>query len=290
MKFINRVILALLKRFYFLFSDKKFLECRFFLEMGKKLDIKNPQTFNEKLQWLKLYDRKPIYTTMVDKVAVKDYVAKIIGEEYIIPTLGTWKSFDEINFEKLPNQFVLKSSNGGGNTGVIICKDKDTLDKKQAKKKLEKSLNTSIYKYYKEWPYKSVDLQILAEEIIIDESSSSLVDYKFYCFNGEPKLLFVATGRGEDVKFDYYDMNFNRLPIKKGHKDNSKYGIEKPINFDKMIDIAEKLSQGIPHVRIDLYNVKGKIYFGEITFYTGSGFSPFEPDEWDYTLGSWIKF
>lgn len=272
--------------FYDNMDDEAYLKRKYKACMGKEIHLDSPQTFNEKLQWLKLYDRKPEYTTMVDKYAVKKYVADIIGEEYIIPTLGVWNHFDEIDFDKLPNQFVLKCTHDSG--GIVICKDKNKLDLKSAKKKIEKSLKQNYYWSGREWPYKDVKPRIIAEEYMIDESGYELKDYKFFCFNGEPKMMFIATDRGSDTKFDFYDMEFNHLPFTNGHPNANKQ-IKKPKNYSTMLALSAKLSFGIPHVRVDFYNINGKIYFGELTFFHWSGLVPFEPEEWDYKLGSWLK-
>lgn len=272
--------------FYDNMDDEAYLKRKYKACMGKEIHLDSPQTFNEKLQWLKLYDRKPEYTTMVDKYAVKMYVADIIGEKYIIPTLGVWNHFDEIDFDKLPNQFVLKCTHDSG--GIVICKDKNKLDLKSAKKKIEKSLKQNYYWSGREWPYKDVKPRIIAEEYMIDESGYELKDYKFFCFNGEPKMMFIATDRGSDTKFDFYDMEFNHLPFTNGHPNANKQ-IKKPKNYSTMLALSAKLSFGIPHVRVDFYNINGKIYFGELTFFHWSGLVPFEPEEWDYKLGSWLK-
>lgn len=272
--------------FYDNMDDEAYLKRKYKACMGKEIHLDSPQTFNEKLQWLKLHDRKPEYTTMVDKYAVKMYVADIIGEKYIIPTLGVWNHFDEIDFDKLPNQFVLKCTHDSG--GIVICKDKNKLDLKSAKKKIEKSLKQNYYWSGREWPYKDVKPRIIAEEYMIDESGYELKDYKFFCFNGEPKMMFIATDRGSDTKFDFYDMEFNHLPFNNGHPNANKQ-IKKPKNYSTMLALSAKLSFGIPHVRVDFYNINGKIYFGELTFFHWSGLVPFEPEEWDYKLGSWLK-
>lgn len=282
-----KMVMPLSRRGVFNFlSDKAYLKLVFRAKFGRKLDLKNPQTYNEKLQWIKLYDRKDIYTTMVDKHAVKDYVAKIIGEEYIIPTLGIWNSFDEIDFEALPDQFVLKCTHDSG--GLIICKDKSTLDKAVAKSKIEKCMTTDYYKHGREWPYKNVPHRIIAEQYMVDESGTELKDYKFFCFNGEVKAMFISTGRGtKNHHDDFFDSDFNHLPVRKGHP-YSEGPFEKPANFEKMKALAATLSQGMAHARVDFYDVCGKIYFGEITLFSGSGLVPFHPEEWDYTFGSWI--
>ena len=249
--------------------------------------MNNVKSFNEKLQWLKLYDRKDIYTTLVDKNAVKDYVAKKIGDEYIIPTLGVWDSFDEIDFDTLPEQFVLKCTHDSG--GLVICSDKAKFDKFEAKQKIESCLKRNYYYFGREWPYKNVKPRIIAEKYMVDESGTELKDYKFFCFDGKVKALFISSGRGTEKHCDdYFDADFNHLPMRKGHP-NSEKPIQKPDSFEKMKKLAETLSAQMPHARVDFYDVCGKIYFGEITLFSGSGFFRFYPEEWDYTFGSWIN-
>ena len=268
--------------------DEEYLCKLFRAKMGYPLDLKEPKTFNEKLQWLKLYDRKPIYTVMVDKYEVKNYVAGIIGDKYIIPTLGVWNRFDEIDFTKLPDQFVLKCTHDSG--GLVICRDKKKLDFAKAKKKITKSLKKNFYYVGREWPYKNVKPRIIAEEYMEDDVTHELRDYKFFTFNGVAKALFIATDRqtaGEDTKFDFFDMDFKHLPFTNGHP-NADVVPAKPETFAEMKELAEKLSKGIPHVRVDFYEVNGKAYFGELTFSHWSGFVPFEPPEWDKTFGDWI--
>ena len=274
--------------FFNYLSDKEFLCRKFHAKLGYDLDLNNPQTFNEKIQWLKLYDRKPLYITMVDKYAVKDYVASVIGEQYIIPTLGVWDNFDDIDFDSLPNQFVLKCTHDSG--GLVIVKDKNKMDLKKAKKKINKSLKRNFYYIGREWPYKNVKPRILAEEYLEDRETSELRDYKFFCFNGEAKALFVASDRQNpttDTKFDFFDMQFHHLNFTNGHP-NSEKVISKPSTFEEMKRLAETLSQNIPHVRVDFYEVDGKVYFGELTFSHWSGFVPFDPPEWDKIFGDWI--
>lgn len=279
---------SLMKLFCFI-PDEPYLKLMFRLRMGKKLNLKDPTTFNEKLQWLKLHDRKPVYTTMVDKYEVKQYVANIIGEEYIIPTLGVWNHFDEINFDELPEQFVLKCTHDSG--GLVICKDKKTLDLKKAREKIERSLKCNFYWVGREWPYKNVKPRIIAEPYLEDKTDSELRDYKFFAFDGVAKALFIATDRGNestDTKFDFFDMDFKHLDFTNGHP-NSEIPPHKPQNFEKMRQIAEKISRGMPQVRVDFYEVNGKAYFGEITLAHWSGMKPFDPDKWDTTFGEWIK-
>lgn len=278
------------KGFYKNFSDEKFLKKAFRIHMGYELNLQTPVTFNEKLQWLKLYNRKELYTTLVDKYAVKQYVSEKIGSEYIIPTLGVWDSFDEINFESLPNQFVLKCTHDSG--GLIICKDKSKLDKKLARKKLSFYLKRNFYYFGREWPYKNVPPKIIAEKYMEDPQYSELRDYKFYTFGGEPRFLLLATNRQSTEKplsFDYYDMDFHHLPLTNHWHPNNADGIPpKPIMFEEMKILASKLSKEFPHARIDFYEVCGKIYFGEITFFDMSGFLKIHPDSWDLEWGKLI--
>lgn len=279
-------MLKLLKKVFFrCLSDKQYLKVRYYLTFKKKLNLKNPQTFNEKLQWLKLYDQKDIYTMMVDKYEVKKYIANTIGQEYVIPTLGIYDKFDDIDFSKLPNEFVIKCTHDSG--GLVIVKDKATLNINEAKEKIESSLKNNYYYSGREWPYKNVKPRIIVEELL---KVDNLEDYKLMCFNGECKCSFVCTDRYEQtgLRVTFFDRNWNKLPFSR-HYPSSTKKIEKPSNYDEMVRIAETLSKNIPFVRVDLYNIDGKIYFGELTFYPGSGFEEFEPEEWDYKLGELIK-
>lgn len=278
--------LKLFESFPSFISDELFLKYKYWVYMHKKLDLNNPKTYSEKLQWLKLYNRRSEYTNMVDKAEVKNIVANIIGKEYIIPTLGVWNKFDDIDFDQLPNQFVLKTTHDSG--GIVICKDKSKLNLSLARTKLIKSLNRNYFALGREWPYKNVKPRILAEKYMVDESGVELKDYKFFCFNGVPKVMFIATDRPHNTKFDFFDMDFNHLPFTNGY-DNATKLIKKPENFELMIELAKELSRNIPHVRVDLYNINGKVYFGEYTFFHWGGMMPFEPEEWDYTFGKWIK-
>ena len=282
---------ALLQKFGGWIPDETYLKWLFRIKMGHKLDLKHPQTFSEKLQWLKLYNRKPEYTMMVDKYAVKEYVAGVIGDEYIIPTLGVWNRAEDIDWDSLPNQFVLKTTHGGGSSGVVICRDKKAFDKQKAISKLNKSLKQNIYKSLREWPYKNVPKHIIAEKYINPAPNAyDLSDYKFFCFDGVVKALFVATDRqkeGEDVKFDFFDADFNHLPFKQGHE-NALVTPQKPKFFEEMKKAATKLSKGIPLVRIDFYEAEQGILFGEITFFHFSGLKPFRPDKWDQIFGDML--
>ena len=270
-----------------LLPDSTYLKLIFYARLGYRLNLKSPKTFNEKIQWLKLYDKHPEYTRMVDKVDAKEYVASIIGQEYIIPTFGVWDSIQDIDWEKLPQQFVVKSTNDSG--GVVVCKDKSLFNVDKAVEKLQRTGNRDYTKINKEYPYHNVSHRYIAEQYLEDESGFELKDYKIFCFNGVPKFLFVATGRQQnDTRFDFFDCEFNHLPVTNGHP-NADIQPTKPQNFEEMLEIASRLSQGIPHVRVDLYNVKGRIYFGELTFFHWSGIVPFEPIEWDYKFGEYIK-
>lgn len=283
------VLLIVLCKIARLIPDKLYLSIYYRLNMRKRLDWSVLQTYNEKLQWLKIHHREAVMTDMVDKYQAKKYVADRIGEEYIIPTLGIYDSVEEINFDALPNQFVLKCTHDSG--GIVICTDKSKLDIDATCVKLKKFYKRRYYWQNREWPYKNVPRRIIAEQYMVDESGYELKDYKFFCFDGKPKALFIATDRGrkdEETKFDFFDMEFNHLPIKNGHP-NSPHPIARPAGFEKMKELAAKLSQGQPHVRVDFYDINGKVYFGELTFYHWSGVVPFDPEEWDYIFGSWIQ-
>lgn len=255
--------------------------------MGYPLNIDNPQTFNEKLQWLKLNDRNPEYTKMVDKYEAKKYVASIIGEEYVIPTIGIYENVEDINFDSLPDQFVLKCTHDSG--GVVVCKDKSKLDLDACKRKLKKGLKANFYYQNREWPYKNVKPQIIAEQYIEDETGE-LRDYKLMCFDGKVKCSFTVQNRFKSggIKVNFYDRNWIKLPFSR-HYPNSEDDLPMPTNYELMIRLAEKLSKNLRFARIDLYNVNGKIYFGEITFYPGSGWEEFTPFEWDKKLGDFIN-
>ena len=270
-------------------DDVTYTKIKYRAYMKQKLNLENPTTYNEKIQWLKLYDHNPQYTTLVDKYEVKKYVANLIGEEYIIPTIGVWDSFDDIDFDALPEQFVLKCTHDSG--GLTICTDKSKMDKELAKQKMEKYLKRNYYLQSREWPYKNVKPRIIAEKYMEDEESSELRDYKFFCFDGRVKMMFIASERqnpNTETRFDFFDEEFNHLDMRNGHP-NADKPIEKPVNFEKMIELAEILSKGIPHVRVDFYEVNGNVYFGEMTFHHWSGFVPFEPEERDTIIGEWIK-
>lgn len=271
-------------------SDKKFLKAKYLKVFNKKLNLKNPQTFNEKIQWLKLHNRQPIYTELVDKSLVKKHVSDIIGEKYIIPTLGVYNTFDEIDFDKLPNQFVIKCTHDSG--GLIICKDKSKFDYENAKKKIEKSLSRNYYYNSREWPYKNVKPRIIVEKYMEDKEKIVPEDYKLYCFNGEPKYIVVFHNRFDNSKKlseTVYDTDWNPQHVSfDNHFEISDIIEEKPKCLDELLEITRKLCANLPQVRIDFYIINNKIYFGEITFYTASGFQPMIPESLDEKLGKLI--
>jgi hypothetical protein len=279
-----------LHRFLRIFSDKIYLQLMFFKHFHRFINFKNPKTFNEKLQWLKIYDRKSEYTTMVDKYLVKDYVASKIGKEYIIPTIGVWNHPNEIDFNKLPDQYVLKWNHDSGS--VVICKNKKTFDRQAALEKLKDGDGKTGFWYGREWPYKNVSPKIIAEKYISNEKDDdNLTDYKIHCFDGEPKLILVCKNRFSKTGLleNFYDEKWNLLNL---HRPNVKPidgKIARPIKFDEMLGFARTLSEGIPFARVDFYESFGKIYFGEMTFYPASGFLPFVPREWDYKLGRMLN-
>lgn len=270
-------------------SDKSFLRIKWFARrMPYKLNLKNPQTFNEKLQWIKLYDHNPLYTTLVDKYRVKEYVGDRVGYDHVIPLLGAWDCVDDIEWGNLPQQFVLKVNHDCG--GHVICKDKSKLNIQEAIKKLKNAFERNYYFEGREWPYKNVQPKVFAETYVEDEFGE-LRDYKFFCFDGEVKAMFIASDRqkkDEEVKFDYFDADFNHLPFIQGHPNANELPV-KPKGFEEMKQLAAKLSKGLPEVRVDFYDVKGHVYFGEFTLFHFGGMVPFNPTEWDYTFGEWIK-
>lgn len=272
-----RILLKLTRTFPSLFPDSWYLRAYYFFEMGHELNLKTPTKYSEKLQWLKIHNRKPEYVTLVDKVKVKDYVASLVGEECIIPTLGVYNSFDDIDFDKLPNRFVLKCNHDSGN--VIVCKDKQRLDIDNAKKVLTDALNTDYYLRGREWPYKNIERKIIAEFFLSTQDEPfynhlGMTDFKFSCFNGMVNDVMVCLERESgDTKFYFFDKDWNLLRYnKQGKKAQEGFTIPKPDNFEKMIEIAEILSKDIPYLRVDMYNIAGRIYFGEMTFFPQSGF------------------
>lgn len=270
-------------------SDEEYVKKIYQASMGTPLDLDNPQTFNEKLQWLKLYDRRPEYTMMVDKYLVRKYIADKLGEEYLIPLLGVWDNPDDIDFDKLPNQFVLKCNHNSG-LGMCICKNKSKLNIEKVKKELRKGLKQDYYLRGREWPYKDVPRKIIAEKYMTD-GKDELVDYKIHNFDGIPKVILVCSGRFSinGLQEDFYNTSWEKLDIARPSHPHSKKEQAPPVELEKMLEFSAKLSKGMPFLRTDFYSANRKLYFGEITFYPASGMEKFSPEKWDYELGSWIK-
>ena len=285
---------SIVKNFLWWLPDKWYLALRYRFQMGYFINFKSPKTFTEKLQWLKLYDRNPAYSIMVDKYAVKQYVKSRIGDQYIIPTIALWDTVEEINWDLLPDQFVIKTTHGGGSGGVIICADKKTFDTAKAIDKLKKSLITDIYAELREWPYKNVPKRIIAEKFMspsILRKPYGLTDYKFYCFNGEPKYCQVIRDRHTCETIDFYDMDWQHQEFV-GLNPNIENGlipVQCPLKLKSMITICRKLAEGIPFIRVDLYVIDDEIYFGELTFYPASGIGQFKPIKWQNILGDLIE-
>lgn len=256
--------------------DDKYLKKEYFLNIGKELDLENPKSFNEKIQWLKLYDRKSIYTTMVDKYEVKEYIANLIGQEYIVPLLGVWGTPDEINFESLPQQFVLKTTHDSG--GVVVCRNRENMNTDEIKKKLWKSLRTNYYLVHREWPYKNVERKIIAEMYMHDNNTNDIRDYKIHCFNGEPKYIQVIGNRNHALHTGnqmFYTFDWENAGWSFDDYPPYPYELDPPYNLQLMYKIAKKISRDHKYIRVDLYEINGKVYFGEVTFYPGGGFYPY---------------
>lgn len=268
--------------------DEVYIKVLYWLRFGKILNLRNPRTFNEKLQWIKLNDRNPNYSTMVDKYEVKKYVAEKIGDKYIIPTLGIWDDVDKIDFESLPDKFVLKCTHDSG--GIVICKNKKELDIKATKEKLKRYLKANYFWVNREWPYKYVKPRIIAEEYLEAFDSDGLIEYKFFCFNGKPTLIMISRGTAhEDQRSnDIYDLDFNHIPVRLNFP-NSGITEVKPKEYSELLDIAKKLSEGIIQVRVDTYVADGHIFFGELTFFHGGGNCRFNPQSFDLTFGELLK-
>lgn len=280
-----------------LLPDELFMKIMVHAKVGYKLNLEEPKTFNEKMQWLKLYDRNPVYTRMVDKYEAKNYIAEIIGDAYNVPSYGVWDSFDEIDFDSLPNFFVLKTTHDCG--GVVICRDKESFDYRSAKANLDGRLKTNFFWQGREWPYKNVRPRILAEKFLqikntdnyftYDGEMPGIIDYKIMCFNGNPYCCLVCLGRNskEGLHENFYDTEWKLLPVKRCNP-QYKGVVEKPKHFDEMLDIAKTLSSGIRFLRVDFFENDGKLFIGELTLYPTSGFGLFIPEEWDYKLGEMI--
>lgn len=268
-------------------DDERYLRLHYFIRFGKRLDLHNPQSYNAKLQWLKLNHRVPGQWKLVDKYEVKDIVAGLVGEDYVIPTLGVYESFEQIDFDALPSAFVLKCTHDSG--GVVVVRDREEMDLSAVRAKLLRSMARNYYYNGREPEYLEIRPRIIAEPFLHDEERGQLLDFKFFCFDGEVRAMFVASDRSSGhVKFDYFDTEFRRLDLQQ-HYPNSKVLPEKPKRFHEMLELSRELSKGHPHVRVDLYEVNGKVYFGELTFYHFSGLHPFHPASWDMEWGNWLK-
>jgi hypothetical protein len=285
---LTRIIVSLSFRNLFNWiPDKLYLKMIFPCWVGQKLNLKNPKTYSEKLQWLKLYDRKPEYSKYVDKYAVRTYISETIGEQYLIPLIGVYDSVEEIDWDSLPNKFVLKCTHGSGSN--IICSDKNKLELQASKIKLNKWMKKNWFWFAREWPYKDLKPRIICEKYLADESGVELKDYKIFCFSGEPKIIQVDYNRFFGHKRNMYDTEWNYIPVSHNHLTDAEAKIKKPAKIETMLELARVLAKDYPHVRVDFYSINDKIYFGELTFYPGAGFGKFEPKEFGIKMGSWIK-
>lgn len=276
----------IMRRFSRIIPDGIYLRLKYYMRTGEFLHLHNPTTYTEKLQWLKLHDHRPFYTTLVDKYEVKKYVAEKLGESYVVPLLGVWENVEDIPFQDLPEQFVLKCTHDSG--GLQICKDKSCFDVAGAKKKINRVLKTNYYWISREWPYKNVKPRVIAEKYLEDTRTGENRDYKFFTFNGEPKVMYIATGRGSGETYgDFFDMEFQHLDLNIDHR-NAPVCPEKPTCFEEMKQAAAILAQGIPQVRVDFYEIDGHVYFGEMTFFHCGGFMKFTPDRWNKIFGDWV--
>ena len=272
------------------FSDEIFLQLKYFIIHGKKLNLDNPRTFSEKLQWLKLYNRNPKFTLLVDKVKVKDLVATKIGKQYIIPTLAVYESVEDIDFRLLPEKFVIKCNHNSGK-GMYICKNKTDIDENKIKKNLNRGLKEDYYITSREWPYKDVPRKILVEQYMENGDDAELADYKFFCFNGNPKYCQVIKDRTTNETIDFFDMEWKHqsfIGLTPGVK-HSATEILRPKKFELMKSLVTILAEDFAFSRIDLYDINGDIYFGEITFFPASGSGEFSPEEWNKKIGDMVE-
>ena len=278
-----------LTRFGAFIPDKIYIRILFRCKMGFKLNLKEPRLFVEKIQWLKLYNRKPEYTTFVDKHAVKKYISQCVGRNYVIPTLGVWNNAKEIDFDSLPNQFVLKCNHNSG-LGMCICKDKSKLNIGKVQAALKKGFNEDYYYLGREWPYKNVKRKIICEKYMTD-GNDQLADYKIHNFNGIPRVILVCRDRFKEsgLTEDFFSDKWEHLNIQRPGHPNSQQVIPKPSELNEMLLLSRQLSKDIPFVRTDFYTIQGKVYFGEITFYPASGMDRFEPDTIDQQFGEWLN-
>jgi len=293
--FLHKISKAIYPKIFYIWNifnrllpDRIYIKCQYFFKTGQKLNLKNPLLFNEKIQWLKLYNRQHDYSIMADKYEVRKYIAQTIGEEYLIPFYGVWNKFDEISFNALPDQFVLKCSHDSG--GTVICKNKQSFDIEKTRKIFKERLARNYYWSNREWVYKKIKPRIIAEELMIDESGVELKDYKFFCFNGEPKIIEVDIGQFTNRYFrNFYSPKWEFQKLINDKPNAPQNSVPAPPTLDLMINLARKLSADIIHVRVDFYSIYEKVYFGELTFFDSGGYTIFEPPEWNRTFGDWIK-
>jgi len=281
----NRIGLIIRHTLGRLLSDKSYISHDFKRVFGKKPDLENPVTYSEKLQWLKLYDRKPLYKTLADKIAVRDYISKNYGSRYLFPLHGVYDSYDDIDFNVLPNKFVLKPSHASGH--IFFCENKDEIDHRALRKTVNRWLRTDYYYEHREWQYKGIQRKLLCEKYMVDSEYGVPRNYKFFCFNGEPKVLLVTTGNGPNRPQNYFDLDFNALDICSDRRNIEK--LEKPENFDEMLFLVRKIVKPFLHVRMDMYIISGKIYIGEFTFHHYSGVKKWHPESADLELGAMLE-
>lgn len=267
-------------------SDETFLKYSYRIHMGTELDLEDPKSFNEKLQWLKLHNRRPEYTTMADKYEMRAWVEERVGPGHTVPVLGVWDDPEEIDFDSLPDQFVLKCNHNSG-LGMYICRDKAKLDKEKAIQGLRKGLKQNYYLSCREWPYKDVKRRVIAEEYLKNGDDKDLTDYKFFCFQGEPKVMYITKENSGLPGMDFFDMDFNHLDLCMEDRP-AEVLPEKPEQFDKMKEIAARLSAGVPQLRVDFYLVEDHIYVGELTFFHGGGMTKITPEYWADRFSEWL--
>lgn len=279
------------RKLLFWVPDKVIIKLHYYLKMGKWVNFKKPITLNEKLQWLKLYDRKPQYSIMADKYRVREFIAESIGEEYLIPIIGSYENFDDIDFDCLPNQFVLKTNHDSG--GIIICRDKNKFDIDSAKISINKWLRRNYYQSSREWQYKNIPPRIIIEKYMDDGNEKGLTDFKFFCFNGNPEFVYISMGLEDHSTafMSFYDLEKNKLPFKRSDYNEIPYTPDFPKHYDKMIELSRELAIKTcsPFIRVDFYEIEGKVYFSELTFRPNAGMIPFEPIEYDRKLGNMLK-
>ncbi len=266
--------------------DKQYLKQMYRSMTGDRLNLSNPITFNEKIQWLKLYDRNPLFVKCADKYMVREHISDLLGRRYLSKIYGTFNNFDEINFDNLPESFVIKCTHDSG--GVVICSDKSSFSIEEARDKINRNLKKNFYFFGREWVYKKISPRIICEEYLVDESGTELKDYKIFCFNGEPKIIQVDFNRFENHKRNIYTIDWEFIDLQIEFPNDPTTILTKPDTLEEMLNSASILSSGIKHVRIDLYSVSGKIIFGEMTFYHGSGYEKFYPEKYNHLFGEWI--